>query len=39
LLNVMYAGAPATVIERSMPIHPTLSEMVPVMLGQLEPLT
>jgi len=38
LLNVMYANVPYTVIQRSVPIHPNVSEMIPVMLGQLEPL-
>lgn len=39
LLDVMYADAPYTVIERSMPIHPNVSEMIPVMLRQLKTLT
>lgn len=38
LLDVMYAGAPYTVIQRAVHIHPTVSELVPTMLGDLEPL-
>ena len=38
LLDVMYAKAPYTVIQRAMHIHPTVSELVPTMLGELEPL-
>jgi pyruvate/2-oxoglutarate dehydrogenase complex dihydrolipoamide dehydrogenase (E3) component len=38
LLDVMYAGAPYTVISRAMHIHPTVSELVPTLLEGLEPL-
>jgi len=38
ILDVMYAKAPYTVIERAMHIHPTVSELVPTMLGDLQPL-
>jgi pyruvate/2-oxoglutarate dehydrogenase complex dihydrolipoamide dehydrogenase (E3) component len=38
LLDVMYAGAPSTVIERAMHIHPTVAEFLPTLLGELEPL-
>ena len=38
LLDVMYAGAPYTVIQRAMHIHPTVSELIPTMLGNLQPL-
>ena len=38
LLDVMAARAPYTVIQRSMPIHPTVSELIPTMLGNLQPL-
>ena len=38
LLDVMYARAPYTVIQRAMHIHPTVAELVPTMLGELEPL-
>jgi pyruvate/2-oxoglutarate dehydrogenase complex dihydrolipoamide dehydrogenase (E3) component len=38
ILDVMYAGAPYTVIQRAMHIHPTVSELIPTMLGDLQPL-
>ncbi len=38
LLDVMYADAPYTVIQRAMHIHPTVSELIPTMLGDLRPL-
>jgi len=38
ILDVMYAKAPATVIQRAMHIHPTVSELIPTMLGELAPL-
>ena len=38
LLDVIYADAPYTVIQRAMHIHPTVSELVPTMLGDLRPL-
>jgi pyruvate/2-oxoglutarate dehydrogenase complex dihydrolipoamide dehydrogenase (E3) component len=38
VLDVMYAGAPYTVIQRAMHIHPTVTELIPTMLGDLQPL-
>ena len=38
VLDVMYADAPYTVIRRAMHIHPTVTELIPTMLGELEPL-
>jgi len=38
LLDVMYANAPYTVIQRAMHIHPTVTELIPTMLGELKPL-
>jgi pyruvate/2-oxoglutarate dehydrogenase complex dihydrolipoamide dehydrogenase (E3) component len=38
ILDVMYAKAPYTAIQRAMHIHPTVSELVPTMLGELRPL-
>jgi pyruvate/2-oxoglutarate dehydrogenase complex dihydrolipoamide dehydrogenase (E3) component len=38
ILDVMYAKAPYTVIQRAVHIHPTVSELVPTMLGDLRPL-
>jgi pyruvate/2-oxoglutarate dehydrogenase complex dihydrolipoamide dehydrogenase (E3) component len=39
LLNVMAAGQPYTCIERTMQIHPTVSELLPTLLQQLKPFT
>jgi pyruvate/2-oxoglutarate dehydrogenase complex dihydrolipoamide dehydrogenase (E3) component len=38
ILDVMYAKAPYTVIQRAMHIHPTVSEYLPTILGELKPL-
>ena len=38
LLDVMYADAPYTVIQRATHIHPTVTELIPTMLGNLQPL-
>ena len=38
VLDVMYAGAPYTVIERAMHIHPTVAELLPTLLQSLRPL-
>ena len=38
LLDLMYAKAPYTVLKRAMHIHPTVSELLPTMMGQLRPL-
>ncbi|HUV13799.1 MAG TPA: FAD-containing oxidoreductase [Acidobacteriota bacterium] len=35
ILDIMYAKAPYTVIQRAVHIHPTVSELVPTMLGDL----
>jgi pyruvate/2-oxoglutarate dehydrogenase complex dihydrolipoamide dehydrogenase (E3) component len=37
ILDVMYAKAPYTVIQRAVHIHPTVSELIPTMLGDLKP--
>ena len=34
----MYAKAPYTVIQGAVDVHPTLTELIPTMLGDLEPL-
>ena len=39
ILDIMYAKAPYTVIQRAMHIHPTVSELIPTMLGELQPLS
>jgi pyruvate/2-oxoglutarate dehydrogenase complex dihydrolipoamide dehydrogenase (E3) component len=38
ILDVMYAQKPYTLIQRAMHIHPTVSELIPTMMGSLEPL-
>jgi pyruvate/2-oxoglutarate dehydrogenase complex dihydrolipoamide dehydrogenase (E3) component len=38
ILDTMYAKAPYTVIQRAVHIHPTVSELIPTMLGDLKPL-
>ena len=34
----MYAKAPYPILQRAMHIHPTVSELIPTMLGELQPL-
>ena len=38
VLDVVYAKASYTVIQRVMHIHPTVSELIPTVLGDVEPL-
>ncbi len=38
VLDTMYAGAQYPVIQRAVHIHPTVSELIPTMLGDLKPL-
>jgi pyruvate/2-oxoglutarate dehydrogenase complex dihydrolipoamide dehydrogenase (E3) component len=38
LLDVMYAKAPYTAVSRAMHIHPTVSELLPTLLQELQPL-
>ena len=38
ILDIMNAKQPYTVIQRAMHIHPTVSELIPTMLGDLKPL-
>ena len=38
LLDVMYAKAPYTTVLRAMHIHPTVTELIPTVLGHLKPL-
>jgi pyruvate/2-oxoglutarate dehydrogenase complex dihydrolipoamide dehydrogenase (E3) component len=35
ILDAMTAGVPATTLRRSVPIHPTVSELIPTVLGDL----
>ena len=36
ILDVMYSKAPYTVLQRAMHIHPTVSELLPTLLGDLQ---
>jgi pyruvate/2-oxoglutarate dehydrogenase complex dihydrolipoamide dehydrogenase (E3) component len=38
ILDVMYCDAPYTVVQRAVHIHPTVTELIPTMLAELEPL-
>ena len=38
ILDLLYARAPYTVMQRAMHIHPTVSELIPTMLADLKPL-
>ncbi|QJP16909.1 FAD-containing oxidoreductase [Starkeya sp. ORNL1] len=37
ILDMMNAGAPYTTLQRAVPIHPTVSELIPTMLGEMKP--
>jgi len=39
ILDIMYAKAPYTVIQRAVHIHPTVCELIPTMLEDLQPLS
>jgi pyruvate/2-oxoglutarate dehydrogenase complex dihydrolipoamide dehydrogenase (E3) component len=39
ILDTMYAKAPYTTMQRAVHIHPTVSELLPTVLGDLKPLT
>ncbi len=38
ILDLMYARAPYSVLQRAVNIHPTVSELIPTMLGDLKPV-
>lgn len=38
VLAVMYAKAPYSVLQRAVHIHPTVAELLPTLLGELQPL-
>ncbi len=38
LLDMMYANKPYTTIQRAVHIHPTVTELIPTLLGNLKPL-
>jgi len=37
ILDMMYANAPYTVMQRMVPIHPTVSELLPTVLAEMKP--
>lgn len=37
ILDIMNAGAPYDVLERAVPIHPTVSELIPTLLSEMRP--
>ena len=37
ILDLMYAGAPYTVLQRAMHIHPTVAELLPSLAAELAP--
>ena len=37
VLDMMNAGSPYDVLQRAVPIHPTVSELIPTLLGDLKP--
>jgi pyruvate/2-oxoglutarate dehydrogenase complex dihydrolipoamide dehydrogenase (E3) component len=39
IIDTMYAKAPYTNIQRAVHIHPTVSELLPTVFGDLKPLT
>jgi pyruvate/2-oxoglutarate dehydrogenase complex dihydrolipoamide dehydrogenase (E3) component len=38
VIDVMQAGVPYDVLQRTMGIHPTVSELIPTVLGEMEPV-
>jgi pyruvate/2-oxoglutarate dehydrogenase complex dihydrolipoamide dehydrogenase (E3) component len=38
VLDIMNADVPYDVLERAVPIHPTVSELIPTMLNGLRPI-
>jgi hypothetical protein len=34
----MHAAVPYTALQRAVPIHPTVSELIPTLLGDLQPM-
>lgn len=37
VLDVMNIGAPYEALQRAVPIHPTVSELIPTLLGDVQP--
>jgi pyruvate/2-oxoglutarate dehydrogenase complex dihydrolipoamide dehydrogenase (E3) component len=38
ILDIMNAGVPYDVLQHAVPIHPTVSELIPTMLGEMRPI-
>jgi pyruvate/2-oxoglutarate dehydrogenase complex dihydrolipoamide dehydrogenase (E3) component len=38
IIDIMNAGVSYTVLQRAVPIHPTVSELIPTLLGDLQPM-
>ena len=38
ILDMMYAKAPYTLLQRAVHIHPTVAELIPTLLAELKPL-
>jgi pyruvate/2-oxoglutarate dehydrogenase complex dihydrolipoamide dehydrogenase (E3) component len=37
VVDIMNAGVPCDVLQRAMPIHPTVSELLPTLIGEMQP--
>jgi pyruvate/2-oxoglutarate dehydrogenase complex dihydrolipoamide dehydrogenase (E3) component len=37
VIDIMNAGVPYGVLQRAVPIHPTVSELIPTLLGEMQP--
>lgn len=37
VIDIMHAGVPYDVLQHAVPIHPTVSELIPTMLGEMRP--
>ncbi len=37
VIDIMNAGAPYTTLQQAVPIHPTVSELIPTLLGEMKP--
>jgi len=37
ILDMMFANAPYTVMQRMVPIHPTVSELLPTVIADMKP--
>jgi len=37
VIDIMHAGATCDVLQRAVPIHPTVSELIPTVIGDLKP--